>query len=134
MGKFSEYHTSADNLDFIDRENLLTSLDLLRDVVDRVEDEHHDSVERPMTDSPTDSPQGPIYRNLKPFGEPFLGRYGIMDWISSDRDRRNAVPWILNLGDGRNDLAAIATRSKLPFGLLEDAAKRLVAVGLLAPL
>ena len=132
-GKFPEYHTSADNLDFIDRENLLTSLDLLREVVDRVEGDRSAAVELPATDSLTDTPQGPVYRNLKPFGEPFLGRYGIMDWISSDRDRRGAVLWLLNLGDGRHDLAAVAARSNLPSGLLEDAASQLVEVGLLAP-
>jgi aminopeptidase-like protein len=57
-----------------------------------------------------------------------------MDWISSDRNLRSAVLWLLNLGDGRNDLAAVAAQSNLPMGLLEDAAAQLVAVGLLAPL
>ena len=106
--------------------------------MDRVENVDVDRVENVNrvgnVESATESPKGPVYRNLKPFGEPFQGRYGIMDWISSDRNLRSAVLWLLNLGDGRNDLAAVAAQSNLPMGLLEDAAAQLVAVGLLAPL
>ena len=114
-GEFPQYHTSADDLDFITPEALEGSLDLLEAVIDVLE---HDAT----------------YRNLRPHGEPMLGRHGLYETLP-DGDRRTfqrAVQWVLNLSDGTHSLLAIAERAGLPFAIVRDAAERLEGCGLLA--
>ena len=74
---------------------------------------------------------GASLRNLKPYGEPFLGRYGVFDWIGGNSERRSAILWILNLADERHDLEAVARRSRVPRETLNEAADLLVNAGLL---
>jgi len=81
--RFPEYHTSADNLDFVTPAALEDSLAKVLAVVEILE---HDSV----------------YLNLSPKGEPQLGRRGLY------RDTRGASPaafemallWVLNFRMG----------------------------------
>lgn len=117
-GRYPEYHSSADDLDFIRPESLAGSLALLRSVVDLLEANRR-------------------YRNLSPKGEPQLGRRGLYRTLGGDdrsRERELALLWMLNLSDGKHDLAAIAERSRLPAQRLAEAASALVAADLLAPL
>ena len=75
------------------------------------------------------------YVNLKPHGEPQLGRRGLYTAVGGGdegRDRQLALLWVLNLADGRHDLLAIAERSGVPFAQVEEAARALAAAGLLA--
>jgi aminopeptidase-like protein len=98
-GEFPEYHTSADNLDLVRPENLAASLQVCVAVVDALEANVY-----------------PL--NNHPCGEPQLGRYGIFRAFGEQDDRgrlQEAMMWILNLADGRNDLLAIAQRSGLTF-------------------
>ncbi len=83
-GRYPEYHTSADDLDFVRPEHLERSLDAYRAVVDLLEGNR-------------------TYRNLNPKGEPMLGRRGLYRSIGGDdagRDRELAILWVLNLSDG----------------------------------
>jgi aminopeptidase-like protein len=117
-GRYAEYHTSADDLDFIDATALAGSLRLLDDTID--------VLERNLT-----------YRNLSPKGEPQLGRRGLYEAIGgatagAAKDRQLALLWVLNQSDGGADLLAIAERSGLPFERLRAAADDLLGVGLLA--
>ncbi|MBZ0089487.1 MAG: DUF4910 domain-containing protein, partial [Thermoanaerobaculia bacterium] len=96
-GRYPEYHTSDDDLDFIRPEHLERSLAAYRAVVDLLEGNL-------------------IYRNRSPKGEPMLGRRGLYRPIGGDdagRDRELALLWVLNLSDGDHDLLAIAERAKL---------------------
>lgn len=116
-GRYPEYHTDADNLEFIRPEALERSLDVFRAVVEEIE-----AVER--------------YRNLAPQGEPMLGRRGLYRAISGDsagRERELALLWVLNLSDGEQDLRSIAERAGIAFDQVREAADALVAAGLLAP-
>jgi len=75
------------------------------------------------------------YCNLKPFGEPQLGKYGLYGTLG-DRRRphdRSALMWLLNYADGRHDLLDIAAKSGLAPSLLDAAARRLLEAGLLSP-
>ena len=95
--RFPEYHTSADNLDFVKADCLLESLDLCRTLVTVLE---HNGI--------------PV--NLRPYGEPQLGRHGIYRAWGERDDRgrlQEAMLWVLNLADGHHDLLAIADRSRL---------------------
>ena len=114
-GEFPQYHTSADNLDFVRPEALADSLSKCRDVIDVLE-------------------QNRFYVNLKPKCEPQLGRRGLYETIGGSthtKDWEMALLWVLNLSDGNNSLLDIAERSGLPFSLVRNATDALVRQNLL---
>jgi len=114
-GRYPEYHTDADDLEFVRPEHLERSLAVYRAVVDELENRE-------------------IYLNLAPHGEPMLGKHGLYRSIGGDdagRERELALLWMLNLSDGANDLPQIAARSGLDEAALRDAASALVDAGLL---
>ncbi len=114
-GTYPEYHTSADDLGFIDTDQLSESVAVLRQVVAILERDRS-------------------VRNLEPFGEPQLGRrglYGMVGGRSGVALDELAILWVLNQGDGRHRLIDIAERSDLPFERIADAADALEAAGLL---
>jgi aminopeptidase-like protein len=116
-GEFPEYHTSADDLEFVRPEALAESLATLGEVVDVLEGND-------------------TFLNLSPKGEPQLGRrglYGSVGGAADGRTRELALLWVLNLSDGRHSLLDIAERSGLPFGVVRDAASSLLDVDLLGP-
>lgn len=115
-GTYPEYHTSADDLDFVTPEALRGAAEVLADVVDVLE-------------------RNRTWRNTQPYGEPQLGRRGLYPTIGgrTAQEQTLAMLWVLNQGDGTRDLVAVAERSGLPFATLADAADRLAAAGLLVP-
>jgi aminopeptidase-like protein len=116
FGTFPEYHTSADNLDFISPENLAASYRMIMDAIDILE----------MNWTPF---------NLFPKGEPQLGRRGLYSALGGDKaagETAMAYLWVLNLADGDHTLLDIATRSGLPFHDVARAAQLLLANDLLA--
>ncbi|HHV68132.1 DUF4910 domain-containing protein [Brucella intermedia] len=115
-GTFPEYHTSADNLDFIKPEYLDQSFNMVMQAIEIAERNW-----RPV--------------NLSPKGEPQLGRRGLYGSTGGDsRAAQNAMAllWVLNLADGEHSILDMAERAKLPFATLADAADRLRDAGLLA--
>lgn len=115
-GTFPEYHTSADNLDFIKPEYLDQSFNTVMQAIEIAERNW-----RPV--------------NLSPKGEPQLGRRGLYGSTGGDsRAAQNAMAllWVLNLADGEHSILDMAERAKLPFATLADAADRLRDAGLLA--
>lgn len=113
-GTFSEYHTSADNLDFIRPESLAQSLHICASIIDVLE-------------------RNRVYRNLNPFCEPQLGRRNLYGSSGAHKinDEINARLWVLNFSDGEHSLLDIAERAGLPFALIADSAELLHAAGLL---
>ena len=114
-GRFPEYHTSADNLDFIRPLQLAASLRVCVAIVDVLENNRR-------------------YRNLSPYGEPQLGRrnlYGSADGGTIGTEI-HARLWVLNLSDGQHTLLDIAERSGLSFLLISEAADLLCQNELLA--
>jgi len=116
-GTFPEYHTSADNLEFIRPEKLAESLRVCAAIVDVLENNER-------------------YRNLSPYGEPQLGKRGLYRSTGGGAigDEINAQLWVLNLSDGQNSLLDIAERSAIPFTAISAAAERLRDGGLLSVL
>jgi len=114
-GTFPEYHTSADNLDFIKPERLTESLRVCISLVELLEANHR-------------------YRNLSPYCEPQLGKRGLYRARGGEsiEPEINALLWVLNLSDGRHSLLDIAERSRLSFETIRRAADRLRESGLLA--
>jgi aminopeptidase-like protein len=116
-GCFPEYHTSADNLEFVDRTSLADSLAKILGVVEVLEGDR-------------------IYLNRSPKGEPQLGRrglFGSMGGHGAGREVESALLWVLNGSDGEHSLLDIAERSGISFNAIRAAADALVRCDLLAP-
>lgn len=112
-GEFPEYHTSADNLDFVRAEALADSFSKCLAVLEILEGNR-------------------VYVNQKPKGEPQLGKRGLYGGVDTPRaGRERAYLWVLNLSDGHHSLLDIAERAKLPFVAIEEAATDLSATDLL---
>lgn len=113
-GTFPEYHTSADNLDFIQPEQLARSLRLCASIVDVLEGNR-------------------IYTNQNPCCEPQLGKRNLYRNTGGESIdlQISARLWVLNLSDGEHTLLDIAERSGLPFEAIYDAAQLLLEHGLL---
>jgi aminopeptidase-like protein len=116
-GTFPEYHTSADNLEFIKPDKLAQSLRVCAAVLDVLEGNRK-------------------YCNLSPFCEPQLGRRNLFRGGGSGglEDEMSARLWVLNLSDGEHSLLDIAERSGHSFALIREAAEALRQGGLLAPM
>jgi aminopeptidase-like protein len=115
FGAIPEYHTSADNLDFIAPKHLAQSFSIIAEAIEILE---HNAT----------------YRNTLPKCEPQLGRRGLYGAIGGDKDAaaaNMAMLWILNLSDGNNSLLDIAERADLPFPVIYRTAKLLEDKGLL---
>ena len=114
-GEYPEYHTSLDDLSFIDAASLADSVDAVDAVISMID-------------------RDATYRNLAPFGEPQLGRRGLYSTIGGVLDARSVemgLLWVLNQSDGTRSLIDIATRAGLPFDAIARAADALLAAGLL---
>ncbi|MBR0679055.1 DUF4910 domain-containing protein [Roseomonas eburnea] len=117
FGEFPEYHTSADNLDFVRPEMLAHSLELIEAAIEVIEKDR-------------------CLRNALPFCEPQLGRRGLYGALGGDANaaKRNlAMLWLLNQSDGSRSLLDIADRARLPFGTIAATAEVLEREGLLVP-
>jgi aminopeptidase-like protein len=114
-GTFPEYHTSADNLDFIEPRQLAQSLRVCTAIVDVLENNRR-------------------YCNLSPYCEPQLGKRNLYRPTGGQAIGMeiNARLWVLNLSDGEHSLLDIAQRSGLPFPAISDAADVLRDSGLLS--
>jgi len=113
-GSFPEYHTSADNLAFIQPLQLAGSLHLCAAILDILEGNLR-------------------YRNLSPYGEPQLGRRNLYRTGGGTPGLEiSARLWVLNLSDGEHSLLDIAEQSGIPFASISDAARLLCESGLLA--
>jgi aminopeptidase-like protein len=113
-GRFPEYHTSADNLDFVRPDALEDSLDKVYRIVEVLERDR-------------------AYLNLNPRCEPQLGRRGLYRATGGKElpGFEMALLWILNLSDGRYSLLDIAERAGMPFRVILGAAKALEEAELL---
>lgn len=114
-GTFPEYHTSADNLDFIHPKQLAGSLRVCAAAVDLLENNRS-------------------YCNRNPYCEPQLGKRNLYRSTGGDAvgNEISARLWVLNFSDGGHSLLDIAERSGLPFSAIHDAAELLHGNGLLS--
>lgn len=116
-GQFDEYHTSADDLDFISPAALEDTLARHLEVVDVLD-------------------RNGRFRNLSPMCEPQLGRRGLYAALGGrkgDNSAELAVLWVLNFSDGEHSLLDIAERSGISFERVREAADALISVDLLEP-
>ena len=117
-GKFPEYHTSADNLDFVTAESLGEAAETCLSAFDLIESNRH-------------------FLNLNPKCEPQLGKrglYGSIGGLADPGQVEMAMLWVLNLSDGAHSLLDISERSSLKFESIRQAATLLEQHGLLRDL
>jgi aminopeptidase-like protein len=114
-GEFPEYHTSKDDLSFLQAASLGEALTSCVAIVRALEGNR-------------------VYVNQSPKGEPQLGRRGLYRAVGGSmeaRAREIALLWLLNLSDGRHSVLDISDRSGIEFDVLRDAADALVQHDLL---
>jgi aminopeptidase-like protein len=120
-GRFPEYHTSADDLSFVAPGTLAGSLETYLRVMAILEGDL-------------------VYTNLRPHGEPQLGRRGLYSKLGGDsrskdgraaRERQLDLLWVLNQSNGERSLLDVAERAGRPFAAIRAAADLLCDAGLL---
>lgn len=117
-GQYPEYHTSADNLDFVKPQSLADSFAKCLAVLNVLE--HNGR-----------------YVNQCPKGEPQLGRRALYTTIGGQPDAKAyqlALLWVLNLSDGEHTLLDVAKRANMPFEVIQRAAEALTRAELLKAL
>lgn len=118
--EYSEYHTSLDNLDFVNGSQIVEALKLYLGAVEILD-------------------KNKTYRSTMQYGEPQLGRRdlypsigggykvhaGSSNQIEEFQDEVSIISWILFLADGSCDLVTMAERSKISFELIERLSDKL---------
>ncbi len=112
-GQYPEYHTSADDLQFIRKDALAESIRAIASLI-VVMDENR------------------FVENLFPKGEPRLGKRGLYGGTGgiAPGQFEHAMLWVLSFSDRAHDLLDIARRSGLDFDLIARAASALESAGL----
>jgi len=108
--QFPEYHTSADNLEFVSPAALEGSLQLLRCSIDMLESNKK-------------------YLNLNPKCEPHLGKRGLYSMVGGEYAGKGfqlALLWVLSLSDGNHSLLDISKESGLDFESIYQASEKLL--------
>ena len=108
-GTFPEYHTSADNLEFVHADKLGEALEVSLEILSVLEN-------------------NATFLNLSPKCEPQLGKRGLYRMVGGTADAgisEMAMLWVLNQSDGKNSLLDIAERSGTRFETIRKAAQAL---------
>ena len=116
-GQYPQYHTSADDLDFVRPEYLADSFDKYLSVMNVLE-------------------LNRTYLNTNPKCEPQLGRRGLYRLMGGEGKMKfdqMSLLWVLNLSDGFHSLLDIAERSGYEFPIIQEAAEALRKCALLKP-
>jgi aminopeptidase-like protein len=108
-GRFPEYHTSADNLDFVSERALADSFSKCAAIINVLENN-----------------TTYLSQNLK--CEPQMGKRQLYRPIGGQTEAKAnelAMLWVLNLSDGNFSLLDIAERSGMAFDIIKNAADKL---------
>ena len=114
-GSYAQYHTSADDFDFVSADSLADSYSAIVEFLIALESEA-------------------VYRRKDPYGEPQLGKRGLYDDLAKRPDweqLRLALLWVLNLADGDHSLEDIAERAAMPLAAIRSSAQALEQAELL---
>jgi aminopeptidase-like protein len=115
FGQYIQYHTSADNLEFIKEESLEDSYNTYLEIISILEGNKR-------------------YLNTNPKCEPQLGKRGLYSLKGGNNDAKEfqlALLWVLNLSDGENSLLDICKRANMKFETIHFAASKLEEADLL---
>jgi aminopeptidase-like protein len=114
-GKFSQYHTSDDDLHFVKSDYLFDSFLKYLKTIFIIENNRK-------------------YVSLNPKCEPQFGKRGLYRNLGGQKNKQDAelaMFWVMSFSDGQNDLIDISEKSKLSFELILETTKKLVSHKLL---
>ena len=113
FGLFPEYHTSADNMDFVSPAGFQGAFDVMKQVIDALE--HNKCYE------------------VQVFCEPQLGKRGLYSTISMKGTYDGILVQrdVLSYSDGSNDIIALSELADAPISEIIPIVDRLVAAGLI---
>jgi aminopeptidase-like protein len=116
-GCFPEYHTSADNLDFVSEKNLRESLELYLGIINTYEINCK-------------------FSRKNAFCEPQMGKYNMYREVSGGGEDNLDVlvqqrMWLLNYADGKTDLLTISEKSGFSLSDLKNTLAELIEAGLI---
>jgi len=152
-GKFPEYHTSADNLEFMNSKSLTDSFKMYSNVIDILENNQtfssissnyeydhvinndKNSLKKYSNDDNI-LENNQTFINVNPKCEPNLGKRGLYNLIGASKNSKHlneTFLWILNQSDGDNSLLDISIKSNIDFSKLVNAAKILFEHNLIKP-
>ena len=148
--EFPEYHTSGDNLEFINQNSLKDSLSKYIEIISRLEKNFTKPKQLKKTQKTKNFTKNTItkkflehdewYMNLNPKCEPHLSQRGLYNVIGNtvthssggvDVVNQYALLWVLNFSDGKHSLYDIAQISKYDISIIKQAAHILEAKNLL---
>ncbi|MBF2026083.1 MAG: DUF4910 domain-containing protein [Oscillatoriales cyanobacterium C42_A2020_001] len=118
FGQYAEYHTSADNLEFIKPGSLIDSMTKYLGVLEILE-------------------KNKRYKSTNPKCEPQLGKRGLYGKLGGEQDKKineMAMLWILNYSDGKHSLLDIADQASIRFHLIHQIVEKLKSANLIEPL
>ena len=110
-GIYPEYHTSADNKDFISFDAMLRAVNKFNDIISLMDLNHK-------------------YVNKFPNCEPQLGKRGLYPLLGSQKEKTTevqAMMWILNFSDGNHDLIDIINKSNIDYHIVLKVAEKLLS-------
>jgi aminopeptidase-like protein len=114
-GQYAQYHTSADNKDFISFAAMEEAVLLLLDMIKAIEHNR-------------------TYINTLPYGEPQLGKRGLYPTADISKNKEGFVKtmmWLLNYADGAHDLLDISTKSNIAINEFYPVVKALMEKGVI---
>jgi len=114
FGRYPEYHTSLDNLDFVTPDGLLGGYGLVQDCINVIENNR-------------------VFR-VTCYGEPQLGKRGLYPNLSTKKSYASSVKTMMDFiayADGNNDLLEISNIIRKPVREIVTIAEKLLEAGLL---
>ena len=145
--EYQEYHTSADNLEFIKAEYLLLTLECYIKWFELIEKYHKENSaissgkigivkNKKVSNNSKDKNKEAnkiISRNMME-GEFHLSKYKLYESIGGpiyQNDLQNAFRWIMHLADGKHSILDIAIKSNLDLKIVNEASSLFAKKGLL---
>ncbi len=111
---FPEYHTSADNLNFVNKTSLADSFLKYMSIICKLEENFGKFSNQNSNYKKEETENLEFYKNLNPKCEPQLGKRGIYRLLGGQNNDLNnrkdefALFWVLNLSDGNHSLSDIS--------------------------
>lgn len=131
---FPEYHTSADNMNLMNKDSLLKSFLKYAEIIKSLDENFSEKTINKINNSPSNSE---IYQNTSPKCEPQLSKRGIYRKIGGQKNSINyrqdefAIFWVLNLSDGHHSIMDIVKQSGFEERIIRKAVKLLIEKQLL---
>ena len=127
-GKFPEYHTSADNLEFMNKNSLQESFEQYFLIISELEKNFTKAkIESKIMKEKVRLEHEDYFLSTNPNCEPQLGKYDLYEKFGGQYDKekddlKSAIFWILNFSDGSHSLKEIAARSNLDLEIIKKTA------------